>query len=351
MMNKIQKERLNYIDAARGIGILMVIFGHLDFPYLSQWIYTCHMPLFFFLSGMVFSADKYSFSTFIKKKIKGIIVPYFALGLGIWIFFSIVYLCDHNPPDFVANAIASPLEMMIQFLIQRHYWTVWFLACLFFANLILFSEFKITKSKTPYLLGCSVLICICAFVYYRLGGDTLPWNIDTACVAQLFMCLGYLFRKNSKSINLFSIVVQKSVTGKKIILTSCFAVVNIVFMILGIKFGGTGLDMSVHIYGNELFTMLSALFGTLFVMSVSAFLSNLRPLTYLGQNTMLLFAWHSRIMIPAFNYLYLALGVFQNRDVLMQCIYCIVTAVGILAVLLPINYLIKKSKLKFILGQ
>lgn len=50
-----KKERIDEYDVAKGIGILLVILGHtlpLDSS-LRLFIYAFHMPLFFFLSGLV----------------------------------------------------------------------------------------------------------------------------------------------------------------------------------------------------------------------------------------------------------------------------------------------------------
>ena len=45
------KTRIGWVDTAKGIGLLLVIIGHLPIPLVPVWIYTFHMPLFFFLSG------------------------------------------------------------------------------------------------------------------------------------------------------------------------------------------------------------------------------------------------------------------------------------------------------------
>ncbi|MDR5790074.1 acyltransferase family protein [Caballeronia sp. LP003] len=48
------------IDAARGIGIVLVVLGHaIGLPeWLFRVIYSCHMPLFFFLSGYLFNGKR-----------------------------------------------------------------------------------------------------------------------------------------------------------------------------------------------------------------------------------------------------------------------------------------------------
>ena len=54
-------ERLVFIDNAKGIGIILMILGHIpNMPeFFHSWIYSFHMPLFFFISGYLFNEKKY----------------------------------------------------------------------------------------------------------------------------------------------------------------------------------------------------------------------------------------------------------------------------------------------------
>ena len=50
------KERLEYIDTARGILIILVVIGHIwQAGFVHNFIYSFHMPAFFFISGMLMS--------------------------------------------------------------------------------------------------------------------------------------------------------------------------------------------------------------------------------------------------------------------------------------------------------
>ena len=53
------KKRVGYIDIAKGIGIILVVMGHNDFalisPFAHKLIYSFHMPMFFFMSGLFWS--------------------------------------------------------------------------------------------------------------------------------------------------------------------------------------------------------------------------------------------------------------------------------------------------------
>lgn len=46
-------KRIEWIDISKGLGMLLVIAGHTIALKYSSILYTFHMPLFFFLSGLV----------------------------------------------------------------------------------------------------------------------------------------------------------------------------------------------------------------------------------------------------------------------------------------------------------
>src|SRR5215213_9781223 len=73
-------KRIEYLDIAKGIGILLVVLGHNDFevisPFVQRMIYSFHMPLFFFLSGYFINASL-PFWDFFKKRFNALMKPYF----------------------------------------------------------------------------------------------------------------------------------------------------------------------------------------------------------------------------------------------------------------------------------
>ena len=87
------KSRLGWLDVGKGIGMVLVIFAHDHIPKtLKTFIYTFHMPLFFFLSGFLFSPAKYrSSSSFFISKCKSLIIPYFSFSIIVYIWFLVRY--------------------------------------------------------------------------------------------------------------------------------------------------------------------------------------------------------------------------------------------------------------------
>lgn len=333
------KRRIEWIDTAKGIGLICVILGHLNVPYLSTWIYTFHMPLFFFLSGAVFSGGKYNFKEYLKRKIKSLVLPYFTLGGGIFLFFCIVYAVQGQP-------VSAYGQMLKDFLVQEHYWTVWFLACLFLVEVIYYGLHALCGKYPIVATALSLLLCVFGLLRYRLGWGSLPWNLDVALVAQFFFHCGYLLKGQYHRL---AGVQQMNLLKKGVIAFGLLAL-NAIPGFLCIRVSGESLDMSIGMYGNELLTLVSAFAGVFLIIFLSNILHH-KYLTWLGQNTMVIFAWHSRIVIVLCGYIYEYLGVFQSpQGLISNLIYAVVTAGIIFGLLVPITHLIKRSKWRYLFG-
>lgn len=107
-------ERLIYIDILKGIAIILVVMGHMFVPYtdylqspVNQMIYSVHIPLFIFLSGLVFhlSQSKKAIRTTIMKKVLSLLLPFFC--------FSAVYCFSKN---------ISYTDMLFKNEIHNGYW-------------------------------------------------------------------------------------------------------------------------------------------------------------------------------------------------------------------------------------
>ncbi len=86
------KQRIEWVDYAKGIGIILVVYAHLlssgyhsglaiaprFFQLSDSFIYSFHMPLFFFLAGLFTAAsyEKHGGISFLLQKIKYLAYPY-----------------------------------------------------------------------------------------------------------------------------------------------------------------------------------------------------------------------------------------------------------------------------------
>jgi len=80
-------KRVEYIDIAKGIGNIFVVMGHNDFalisPFAHKLIYSFHMPMFFFMSGMFFKPDT-PFWTFLWNRYNRVLKPFLSILLLIY---------------------------------------------------------------------------------------------------------------------------------------------------------------------------------------------------------------------------------------------------------------------------
>lgn len=76
-----QKKRINYIDVAKGIGIICIVFGHvMKSGFLRQVIFAFHVPFFFLLSGMTYQC-KLNKKRFYLDKFTRLMIPYYSFSL------------------------------------------------------------------------------------------------------------------------------------------------------------------------------------------------------------------------------------------------------------------------------
>lgn len=333
--------RIKWVDMAKGYGIIFTIFAHIilstlvkhdAYSYVVRWIYTFSMPLFFFLSGYNFNS-KYKFKELIKKKTHSLLIPYFVYGLVISIFYYIFNIYYYKA-DF-----SYFLTCIFDFIIQIRCETLWFIACLFWLNIIFYFLLKKIKDlKKLFLLV--LLLFISGIFYYKLGGISLPWNIDVCLTGLLFFFGGYLFKINYKEI-------RKIISNKmSIIFFVCLLVINILFGYLSYYLSGTRFDMYYNDYGMPLFSCISA-FAGIGVIIIFSHWFTLKSICYIGKNSIIYFAVHQAIMFTILRNIFYYFGFG---------IYTIYSSVGlrflelflIIVILTIVNEFIKNIKFSIV---
>ena len=201
--------RFDYLDIAKGIGIILVVWAHIMLVGVShRIIYAFHMPLFFFISGMLFNKDKFtSLGQFLKQRAKRLLVPYFFYSVATWCMWAAFRFFRHDE----VNSYFMPL---LQTLIAQgsgefivHNSALWFIPCLFAVEIMYFLFCKANEWVTLAL--CFVTAGIGALLVYLYGSDylfLLPWNLDAAFFALPFYGVANAMRRHLSHEKLMNIV-------------------------------------------------------------------------------------------------------------------------------------------------
>ncbi len=282
------KERIDWIDYAKALGVFWVIMGHTYKGYsFIGWIYSFHMPLFFFLSGITLKIEQISCKEFLKKRVKSLLIPY--------ILYSIVYIML----EVIKSGLNGNMDETIKYFLRDAFWIrgqqatigLWFLPLLFLVEVLLMVVYKGIRSKN--LRAASVLfITAMGFLYADKIGKALPWGLDAALVVIFFLYAGYVFKQiclsswmNGKQKDIF----KYAIIGVGLL----FA--NIIFNNYNMKLIGDNADMYSLRYGNEIIYILSALAGIGFISIVLGYiLKNVKSRfwRFMGRNTLHIYCLH-----------------------------------------------------------
>lgn len=336
------KKRLPWLDVGKGLGMVLVMLGHSDIPDpIKTYIYTFHMPLFFFLSGYLFSIKKYPKVTgFLLKRLKTLILPYLCFSIVAYFWFLLVRHLGlvHYSHDLITPLIGSIVA------IRKSDWTVhsgalWFVACLFCTELIFYLITKLGRSKK--LIGCLlVFISAIGCFYNKTSGDPLPWSLDVAMISVGFYGAGFFFKEYQMKFNRFlnlSMLVP-------------FILLNVVTGYLNFVQTGKRVDFYNSSLGNIGLFYLSAFAGIGAFIIIIKRMKSYQFLQFLGKNSLIYLALHQKIVFLLIDQLMgnslLELGKMSEIPLLKGLFYTVATGV----ILVPIVYAINHY-LPFVVGR
>jgi len=201
--------RLHWIDALKGIGIMLVVFAHHSLPIaIDTYIFSFHMPLFFFISGFLFDFGKYAESAidFVKGRFRSLIVPYFAFAVLTCLFYFLLdELYTPGVPNIKFFEHIVLLEKGILHGIYHILYAIgpmisynsplWFLSCLFVTELMFYGLVKKYYREPGKLVFWIAVSGIIGYLYSVYVSFRIPWNVDVALTAIVFYGAGNLFRK------------------------------------------------------------------------------------------------------------------------------------------------------------
>ncbi len=343
------KNRLDYIDVCKALGIILVILGHTyNIPHhLYNIIYSFHMPLFFILSGYTFNRDKninMSFGEFISKKSKQYLIPYFIFciaNLGIQIAWALVFSSHDITLDYLITNVKGILLCYSNMANMPNCSPLWFLVCLFFSDILFWIIIKL-KEKYAFIPAF-----LCAAIYYILipfckDFTSFPFKFPTFLIATFFLYIGYITKK---------IMTNKVFSKKNVPLIAIIPALIGCLCIIILTENKVG--MNENFYSNYFIFIATSIIMSVSVIYLSyrcAFLQT-KSILWLGKNTIYIVAFNFicrdvgttlYYYIPIINRvrIHLSVSFFLTTAV---CIFCIFICIHIKNLILKSQKCIKKA--------
>lgn len=281
VLDEKNRSRYFWLDIAKTFGIFLIVLSHLSISkFTADFLWTFHVPLFFFISGYLFKLNLNE--GFLKRLNSRLILPYVA------IYLINVLLVDLIKADFDVN---TTLSMILGMFWGTHSYphfvnaALWFLPGLITVELIYF--YLIRKSVWLY-----VPLLITSVSFYMLGYLNLFFSIDLALLGLNYYLAGVLVRK----FNVIDRVMNNY--GVLVLLFLLSVIGTLMFAKMG----------NVWYGGNFYVTSLAGgIVGIAMIVSLSLILEKYLKvftwITFISGNTLFIFCFHkfSNALVNSFT--------------------------------------------------
>ncbi len=273
------KQRLHWIDIAKGFCMLAVILGHFHKP---EWdfLYSFHLTVFFILSGYTMKNTPVT-KEYIKSKFQRLMVPYFITCFAVTVveIFNLIYLSRVSTIVSITGIIYK--NILRTFFASggptcfgtldfgRAIGAIWFLPAMFFA--IVITQYLINK------VNSQIKIIVISIAFFAVSAVVarflwLPFSVLAGAFAVPFVYLGVIIRE-------YDLVDKYLKLPSIIILATVF--------VIGCKFGYGGMFYIVSCITKDwLFTPLMAICSSFVVIGLSKTIKRCLPLEFIGKNSL-----------------------------------------------------------------
>lgn len=277
------QERIHWIDVLKGIGILLVALSHQQSP-LKLYIFSFHMPLFFFISGFVYHRHRQTpLGRYVKRRAQTIAAPYFYFSLLTWPFWVLVGRRYGHDAHYQVSNFKPLLGTLYgnghgQWML--HNIPLWFLACLFTTSVLFALIYRAGKTNRRLALSL-VLLSVLGYLDSLYMPVRLPWAFDVALTATVFYGAGFLFC----ALRPTGFTVGRAGGAGWLVLS-----LGVVALCTWLN---TRVDMNTNRYGNVFLFYLGAFGGIAGCAALAMWIGKSTVLEYLGRNSLIIFAFHS----------------------------------------------------------
>ena len=290
--NNEQTSRLPLADILKFWGILAIVWGHtLSGGAVRHYLYSFHVPLFFFVIGLYFKPPKMSFGGFCLKKTISLLVPYFAFAIISVLIFAVLGKVASTSlgADVADFSLSTNLLEMLNGQCRANR-PLWFLPSIFVFYILCFGLTKLTEklpNRVRTVIYVLVIICsaaLCALNSAITKIDALFWKADVSVFMLCFFMIAIMIRSLLArcTANWISLLLGTSL----LLLGGCCAFQNSVVSYLSNNYGNVLL-----FYVSSVCTVLGLCFISMFISHQNIQIFN-KTLVYVGQRTLPILLMH-----------------------------------------------------------
>jgi fucose 4-O-acetylase-like acetyltransferase len=244
--------RLAWLDSAKGIGILLVVVGHIwTSGIVRDNIYAFHMPLFFLLAG--YTARPKESRAFLIAQCRMLAIPYIAFLLTLVLADQLIEHFRGLYPIFRSWDQALWAMLVGGSELRGPFTIFWFVPCLMVARIM--QNALLLRWPSPMSWRWVAAMALSLAIGLELGAltDFSPLGLLTVPVALPFLWLGSLWRLIGYHRTILSIAVVASAAS--------FVILRLI-----------PLNMKIGDYGNPITSLPTAILLSLGVVGVAKLL-------------------------------------------------------------------------------
>lgn len=326
--------RVKYIDIYRGIGIVLMVMGHIGFGNtFSILIHSFNMPMFFFVSGYFYKKPD-NINHWLKKKYRTLLIPY-AIVAVIQCIVAYIALGEHT---FFYN-LFSYITVNTNTMDRLIGATTWFLVALFIAEFIFMCiDVFLYNWKIKILI---YLIIVFAGHAFSLMNVELPFCLNASFISVGFILIGHLMKTNPK-------ILQIDLTLKGIMSIMGFLIVAVILTIINGEINMRTNEYSIIplFWINSLLWIIiiwnfSRLIEVYFTKGLFRLTSN--SLMQIGKNS-IVFLCTNKMVILLFDRLLTRLNLPKIFE------HCLILFLSLILMYF-LNYIVERTKLKYLFGM
>lgn len=314
-----ENKRIIWIDWAKSIGIFIVVLCHIPQYSTLEKSFFCsfQMPLFFLLSGYLYTVPQGGFKSTLKKYWTTLIIPYLWFQIIFFPYWLIVQKIDGYLFTPYSIFIKPVIDILIGIPING---VTWFIVALLIIKLYAYFILRLRYKWLWTSLSCLLIIGVRYIMYMNDNTIKISFAIDSMIHFFAFFFIGYYLKESGK----MELIAQDKQKNNYLLFLSFFITLILVSLPRN------------SFFSQEPIHYVSGFSGSIFIITFCLIIKKfIHPVIYtISNGTIIIFGLHWMFIGTINFFVKKALGITGEIQ------YSTPTAIGIALFIVFLNYFI-----------